>query len=202
MCSICDGGNTLKKLLLVTAAFIALPGAAQAAVIVNGNVAGLGTFKDTNTGSVWLRFDNFFNQTSEAMFDTAVRAGFTIANEAQVRALLDTLPLAGNWSSYASIMGRAPNRDLIWGSFGPVDAGQVGWAYAYSGDAEWQYNQNIVPSNEVPNGGSDAADMNVWAFQTGAGRVPEPAAWAMMLAGFGLVGSAMRRRSKVAVTFA
>lgn len=35
----------------------------------------------------------------------------------------------------------------------------------------------------------------------GAG-VPEPAAWAMMLAGFGLVGSAMRRREKVAVTFA
>ncbi len=35
-----------------------------------------------------------------------------------------------------------------------------------------------------------------------AGGVPEPAAWAMMLAGFGLVGSAMRRRSKVAVTFA
>ncbi len=32
--------------------------------------------------------------------------------------------------------------------------------------------------------------------------VPEPAAWAMMLAGFGLVGGAMRRRSKVAVTFA
>ncbi len=35
-----------------------------------------------------------------------------------------------------------------------------------------------------------------------AGGVPEPAAWAMMLAGFGLVGSAMRRREKVAVTFA
>ena len=33
-------------------------------------------------------------------------------------------------------------------------------------------------------------------------RVPEPAAWAMMLAGFGLVGAAMRRREKVAVTFA
>jgi hypothetical protein len=32
--------------------------------------------------------------------------------------------------------------------------------------------------------------------------VPEPAAWAMMLAGFGLVGAAMRRREKVAVTFA
>ncbi len=33
-------------------------------------------------------------------------------------------------------------------------------------------------------------------------RVPEPAAWAMMLAGFGLVGTAMRRREKMAVTFA
>lgn len=32
--------------------------------------------------------------------------------------------------------------------------------------------------------------------------IPEPAAWAMMLAGFGLVGAAMRRREKVAVTFA
>jgi len=34
------------------------------------------------------------------------------------------------------------------------------------------------------------------------GGVPEPAAWAMMLAGFGLVGGVMRRRQKVAVTFA
>jgi hypothetical protein len=32
--------------------------------------------------------------------------------------------------------------------------------------------------------------------------VPEPAAWAMMLAGFGLVGTAMRRREKRAVTCA
>lgn len=40
-----------------------------------------------------------------------------------------------------------------------------------------------------------------YAFRN-VGGVPEPAAWAMMLAGFGLVGSAMRRRSNVAVTFA
>ncbi len=36
----------------------------------------------------------------------------------------------------------------------------------------------------------------------GSNGVPEPAAWAMMLAGFGLVGSAMRRREKLAVTYA
>ncbi len=34
------------------------------------------------------------------------------------------------------------------------------------------------------------------------GGVPEPAAWAMMLAGFGLVGSVMRRREKAAVALA
>ncbi len=32
--------------------------------------------------------------------------------------------------------------------------------------------------------------------------VPEPATWAMMIAGFGLVGGAMRRRAKVQVTYA
>jgi hypothetical protein len=34
------------------------------------------------------------------------------------------------------------------------------------------------------------------------GGVPEPAAWALMIAGFGLTGAAMRRRSRVTVTYA
>jgi hypothetical protein len=37
--------------------------------------------------------------------------------------------------------------------------------------------------------------------QLGAG-VPEPATWAMMIGGFGLVGGAMRRRTRTSVTFA
>ena len=36
----------------------------------------------------------------------------------------------------------------------------------------------------------------------GTGAVPEPATWAMMVVGFGAVGSAMRSRRKMAVTFA
>lgn len=39
-------------------------------------------------------------------------------------------------------------------------------------------------------------------FNFGAAAVPEPAAWAMMIAGFGLVGAAMRRRTKVTVNYA
>jgi PEP-CTERM motif len=34
------------------------------------------------------------------------------------------------------------------------------------------------------------------------GAVPEPASWALMIAGFGLVGGAMRRRTKLQVTYA
>jgi hypothetical protein len=36
----------------------------------------------------------------------------------------------------------------------------------------------------------------------GGGAVPEPATWAMMIAGFGAVGFAMRRRQNVTVSFA
>lgn len=36
----------------------------------------------------------------------------------------------------------------------------------------------------------------------GVGAVPEPAAWAMMIVGFGLVGGALRRRTKTTVRYA
>ena len=36
----------------------------------------------------------------------------------------------------------------------------------------------------------------------GTAAIPEPAAWALLLAGFGLTGAAMRRRAKVRVTYA
>ena len=43
-----------------------------------------------------------------------------------------------------------------------------------------------------------------WAlsFYAEAAPAPEPAAWAMMVAGFGLVGGALRKRSRVSVRFA
>jgi len=48
-----------------------------------------------------------------------------------------------------------------------------------------------------------AASSNAVLFQTGVpSPTPEPAAWAMMLGGFGLLGTAMRRRRRTTVTFA
>jgi PEP-CTERM motif len=42
----------------------------------------------------------------------------------------------------------------------------------------------------------------ILASAQGPGGVPEPASWALMIAGFGLVGAAMRRRAAVQVTYA
>ena len=45
--------------------------------------------------------------------------------------------------------------------------------------------------------------MNLSYNSVAGGGVPEPATWAMMLAGFGMAGAAMRRRNKaVSITFA
>lgn len=53
------------------------------------------------------------------------------------------------------------------------------------------------------NGGGDLDYEDLaFVFTNVRSNVPEPAAWALMLAGFGLVGNAMRRRSKVSVTYA
>lgn len=55
----------------------------------------------------------------------------------------------------------------------------------------------------------DTSGASYFNFQNGlqtiataqvAGAVPEPATWAMMIAGFGMVGFAMRRRQKVSTT--
>ena len=43
-------------------------------------------------------------------------------------------------------------------------------------------------------GGSGGSRWGTWIASVNAGAVPEPATWAMMIAGFGLVGGAMRRR--------
>ena len=52
----------------------------------------------------------------------------------------------------------------------------------------------------INNGGQqpNLSHLSFWTTGPAGGTVPEPAAWAMMLAGFGLVGLASRRRRRTA----
>jgi hypothetical protein len=64
-----------------------------------------------------------------------------------------------------------------------------GWTGSFKG---------AVDDVSIAFGGGPQATYN---FEVASGAVPEPASWAMMLGGFGLVGGAMRRR-KTAIRFA
>jgi hypothetical protein len=189
----------LSGALLAAACGLAMSGPANAAVVAGPTVAGLGTFIDTNTGRDWLRLDNFFAETALQMQATANAAGFTVANEADVLQLTNSLPLAGGqWPAYAAVMGSAPNRQLMWGADNPAGSGNWGWAFAFNGDSAWTQVDNIFPGDQVPNNGNNFSDENIWAFRTG-GTVPEPGVWAMMLIGLGGLGALARTRRGAAL---
>lgn len=193
---------SFRILGLALAASLMVPLASLHANIVSvPDVDGLTAFQDTNTGLVWLGLNNFFNESPADQLVTAEAAGFSLADTGQVNFLLNSLPLdGGQWSTYASIMGSAPNRGLIWGDYSDASyPGQQEWAYAYSGDTSWSYELNDGPMTFIPNGGGPYADLNLWAVQTGNSQVPDAAPTALIL-GVALLGLAVMRRRLGAVS--
>ncbi|MBS0481830.1 MAG: PEP-CTERM sorting domain-containing protein [Proteobacteria bacterium] len=82
-------------------------------------------------------------------------------------------------------------------------------AYAMSHFASFGFTQNFFdadPAFAAQNSGFGAFSslLSNGSTQTGVdnGAVPEPATWLMMIAGFGLLGAAMRRHPAVRVTYA
>jgi len=192
----------MKKFFLATLLGLAST-TANAQVVAGGSVGGLGTFVDVNTSRVWLRMDNFFNKSADQMLATAQAQGFSFADQADVNQLFSGLPLSGGeWSSYAAIMGRAPNRELIWGAFEGSTSDSVGWGWSYSFDSSWSAFDDMDSSADIPYRGRPFADLNLWAFQTGTPSAPEPVSWVMMVGGFGLIGGSLRARRKATVWFA
>ena len=64
---------------------------------------------------------------------------------------------------------------------------------------------NTISRVEVSIAGFDGAgfvDMRQVRLEEATAAIPEPATWAMMLAGFGAMGVAMRRRRNVTISFA
>lgn len=83
---------------------------------------------------------------------------------------------------------------------GNVDAGSPTFTYAGS----QFFTAGQVVGLGVERGGANHSYFNDSTFFSGSisGPVPEPASWALMLGGFGLMGAAMRRRTRVSVVYA
>ena len=147
-----------------------------AEAIVHSNINGLSTFKDTSSGLTWLRLDNFFNTSVRSQLSSAEAAGFTWAEKSEVTSLLNTLDISStsNWDTLASIIGRAPNRELFWGAYRPTGATarDHGWGYATRG-GNWTYDDDVnsYTIDQIPNSdlesGSTFADLNLLAYFVG-----------------------------------
>jgi hypothetical protein len=85
---------------------------------------------------------------------------------------------------------------------GTLGNGTVNYLHLFSND-NWG-GDGVTFTGTVRIGGVDGrGSASQIFFQNGDfAAIPEPATWAMMIGGFGLVGAAMRRRAKVTVAYA
>ena len=93
-----------------------------------------------------------------------------------------------------------PGNDNEWQGGSVENSNRLGWLpIGFDAGVDDTYRVDL----NVSGLGGDPQSLTVFAKlgDGAAGAVPEPASWAMMLGGFGLVGGAMRRR-KAKISFA
>lgn len=168
-----------------------------------GNVSGM------VTGEVFGLTDNATSSATSVLIYTWPAALIPAGNESTYPAPID----ATSWSfqdgnSFTVVGGvvtsgafHADNStavsvlDRLWLNFGPCSSGPT-CSFLSLGSNDSQYVWTGVGGTTFCAPGGSCSTLG------GSGGVPEPASWALMLGGFGLVGGAMRARRNAAVTFA
>ena len=154
----------------------------------NTSRGGLGDPNSQKGGLFFLTGSETFMNVA-AGFDTGFSFNYVSLNQPGSVSVYDGLNGTGNLLATISLSPNAGSCPGYSAGFCPFSAAGITFAgtaksVSFAGVA------NQIVFDDVTFGSSTP------------GGVPEPAAWAMMLAGFGLVGGAMRRREKMAVTFA
>ncbi len=204
----------MKKLLLTTAALLALPSAANAAVVVL-DFEGVGN--STPVGNFYAP-DYTFSPSTLALVDADAGGGGNFANEPSPNTIMFFLD--SNNAVLNATNGFTTGFSFFYSSstaatVNVYDGLNATGNILASINLAAQFNQNCSgdptgafchwdPIGVAFSGTAFSIDFGGTANQTGYDNitfgsanpgVPEPAAWAMMLAGFGLVGGAMRRRT-------
>jgi hypothetical protein len=200
----------MRKQLLALALVMASPSAAQAATfVVSGNLSGSqevpvvnspGTgfatvsFDDvTNLLSVQANFANLLGNTTVAHIHCCSLPG-TNAGVATTTPTFPAFPTGVTEGSYSRTFDLTQassfNAAFITSNGGTVSSARTAFVSGLlGGRAYFNVHTNLFPGGEIRG--------------QLAGAVPEPSTWAMMLLGFGTIGSSMRRRkAKVQVRHA
>lgn len=204
------GGYQMRTMILAALAATMLCGTGYAATpIVSGGMLTGAT--GVTVGSLGI-YDVGFFETCAGAFGTCSASNFDFHNGSDAtvaaQALLDQVFLdtsAGQFDSMPNLTAGCP-RDFCNAlvPYSAINPPVFQYNAASNGTAEIV--DYVVYGNGSPSG-TDNSIFSTYAHftRTGdvvvAGPVPEPATWAMMILGFGMLGATMRRR-KVAVTFA
>lgn len=195
----------MKKWVLAAAAAVAFAGSANAAVVTLQSVANngpgdftfnyqgtLGPDEGVRSGDRLIIFD-FNGYIAGSVFSTLANVTASVENTSAGALLTpgqtDDPNIANLVFTYTG-----PDFRTTGGPFASLDFNGLGARSIYGNTAFDAFFSQTTKNN--PPGEAMTA-----AFQIGTVRVPavpEPETWAMMLGGFGLLGFAARRRSRVA----
>ncbi len=210
----------LKTALISTA--LAFAGQAQAATFALTLTGNVGNFTNFQQDAFGLHFDRYFLNLDGLNNDNAitVNQGDQINSVVTLDQLL-TIPLSQvrtDLLQYLFGSGFSGGGTQVSGTFNFYDGATLVNSFNYASSTSSQLASFAVAF--PPNNGSFSFDSftndltidtldqpatlssTAFNYNLVSNAVPEPASWALMLGGFGLVGSAMRRRARVAVTYA
>jgi len=212
----------MKKLLLAGALAVACSaGSAQAATTIN--FVGGGSTLPTDTKVI----QNFDSLAAGTLIGTNAAVFSADANNAARPAFGSTGNFAGVYSGGSYTFNFAPSNvfSFVLGSLDNFNnltlryadgttLSLTGGAIVNDASLDNPGNRTLAETNGVVTyrvtsgalltGATFSSQFNSFEFDNLAVAVPEPAAWAMMIVGFALVGGALRRRNRTStqVTFA
>ena len=174
------GGKAILK--AGAAAVLMLAAAVPAAAAVTYSFAGFSSFGFTY-GSFVFTVPNYI--TSPTFIPAAALTSCTV-----------TFAAAPTDVCAAQSMNVTPSYDVVGFGYGPNPLALPSLTFFYFSPGSFAANGTY---NSLIFGESHAGILTVsGAGGGGGGAVPEPASWAMLLAGFGAVGATLRRRRAVA----
>jgi len=168
-----------------------------------GNVSG------TVTGEVFGLTDNATSAATSVQIFTWPSALIPLASQPTYTAPLDATTWASQFGNSFTVVGgvvtsgafHADNStavsslDRLWLNFGPCSSGPT-CSFLSLGSDDSQYVWTGVEGTTFCNAAGKCSTLG-----GPPGGVPEPASWALMLAGFGAIGTALRSRRRIAVSF-